>query len=86
MHTTLLAWRDSLGARDRNVNFVERHAVEVTMLSERLGSFTSAARAAWTTQTFRQASALEGSAQTAAVYWWARVYNCRQFSTCLGMG
>ncbi|MFJ9147079.1 hypothetical protein ACIRP7_03200 [Streptomyces sp. NPDC102270] len=46
MHTTLLAWRDSLGAPDLNVNFVERHAVEVTMVSERLGSFTSAARAA----------------------------------------
>ncbi len=46
MHTTLLAWRDSSGAPDRNVNFVERHAVEVTMVSERLGSFASAARAA----------------------------------------
>ncbi|MGW2112133.1 hypothetical protein [Streptomyces sp. NPDC001948] len=46
MHTTLLAWRDSSGSPDRNVNFVERHAVEVTMVSERLGSFTSAARAA----------------------------------------
>ncbi|MFE2941469.1 hypothetical protein ACFXKG_20755 [Streptomyces sp. NPDC059255] len=46
MHTTLLAWRDSSGAPDRNVKFVERHAVEVTMVSERLGSFTSAARAA----------------------------------------
>lgn len=46
MHTTLLAWRDSSGAPDRNVNFVERHAVEVTLVSERLGGFTSAARAA----------------------------------------
>ncbi|WP_143166580.1 hypothetical protein [Streptomyces atratus] len=46
MHTTLLAWRDSLGAPDHNVKFVERHAVEVTMVSERLGSFTSVARAA----------------------------------------
>lgn len=46
MHTTLLAWRDSSGAPDRNVNFVERHAVEVTMVSERLSSFTSAARTA----------------------------------------
>jgi len=46
MHTTLLAWRDSSGAPDRNVNFVERHAVEVTMVSERLGSFTLAARTA----------------------------------------
>jgi len=46
MHTTLLAWRDSSGSADRNVNFVEHHAVEVTMASERLGSFTSAARAA----------------------------------------
>ncbi|MBB1245842.1 hypothetical protein GL263_20125 [Streptomyces durbertensis] len=46
MHTTLLAWRDSVGAPDRNVRFVERHAVEVTMVSERLGSFTAEARAA----------------------------------------
>lgn len=46
MHTTLLAWRDSSGAPDRNVNFVERHAVEVTTVSERLGSFTSVARGA----------------------------------------
>ncbi|MFS8199398.1 hypothetical protein ACLVWQ_11995 [Streptomyces sp. CWNU-52B] len=46
MHTTLLAWRDSSGAPDRNVDFVERHAVEVTMVSERFGSFTSVARSA----------------------------------------
>ncbi|MFC9427607.1 hypothetical protein [Streptomyces sp. NPDC056987] len=46
MHTTLLARRDSSGAPDRSVEFVERHAVEVTMVSEPLGSFTSAARAA----------------------------------------
>ncbi len=47
MHTTLLAWQDApLNAPDGNVSFVERHAVEVTTLSERLGAFTSAARAA----------------------------------------
>ncbi|MCX4585225.1 hypothetical protein [Streptomyces sp. NBC_01481] len=46
MRTTLLAWRDSAGAPDRNVSFVERHAVEVTRVSERIGRFTAAARAA----------------------------------------
>ena len=47
MHTTLLAWQDApLNASDGNVYFVERHAVEVTTLSERLGTFTSAARVA----------------------------------------
>ncbi|MFF4273496.1 hypothetical protein [Streptomyces sp. NPDC001536] len=47
MHTTLLAWRDSAGvAPDRNVTFVERHAVEVTTVSERISAFATAARAA----------------------------------------
>ncbi|WP_200300702.1 hypothetical protein [Streptomyces adelaidensis] len=47
MHTTLLAWRDSAeGAFDHNVPFVERHAVEVTRLAERMGVFTATARAA----------------------------------------
>ncbi|MET7715155.1 hypothetical protein [Streptomyces sp. NPDC005407] len=47
MHTTLLAWLDSAeGAPDRNVKFVERHAVEVTTLSERIANFTVAARSA----------------------------------------
>ncbi|MET9667446.1 hypothetical protein ABZY19_18940 [Streptomyces sp. NPDC006475] len=47
MHTTLLAWRDSAeGAPDHNVTFVERHAVEVTRLAERIGGFTLAARRA----------------------------------------
>ncbi|MGW3119203.1 hypothetical protein ACWDBW_19010 [Streptomyces sp. NPDC001107] len=47
MQTTLLAWRDSAeGAFDRNVKFVERHAVEVTRVSERISAFTAAARAA----------------------------------------
>lgn len=45
MHTTLLAWRDS-PEYPGNVTFVERHAVEVTLVSERLGIFTVAARAA----------------------------------------
>ncbi|KJY25227.1 hypothetical protein VR45_39690 [Streptomyces sp. NRRL S-495] len=46
MQSTLLARRDSSGDRDRNVRYVECHAVEVTMASERLGTFTSAARSA----------------------------------------
>ncbi|MFI9810170.1 hypothetical protein ACIHEJ_38760 [Streptomyces sp. NPDC052301] len=46
MHTTLLAWRDSVGAADLNVKLVERHAVEVTMVSERISAFAGAARAA----------------------------------------
>ncbi len=47
MHTTLLAWRDHAeGAPDHNVGFVERHAVEVTKVSERIGAFTTTARAA----------------------------------------
>lgn len=33
--------RQLAGAPDHNVNVVERHAVEVTTVSERLGSFTS---------------------------------------------
>lgn len=45
MRNTLLAWQDS-PANDRNVPYVERHAVEVTTLTERLNIFTSAARAA----------------------------------------
>ncbi|GAA3908162.1 hypothetical protein GCM10023084_70460 [Streptomyces lacrimifluminis] len=46
MRTTLLAWRDSMGAPDLNVTFVERHAVEATRISERIGRFTAAARTA----------------------------------------
>ncbi|MCL8015915.1 hypothetical protein [Streptomyces sp. AS02] len=45
MHTTLLAWCDS-PAHPHNVKFVERHAVEVTSVSERITGFTTAARAA----------------------------------------
>ncbi|WP_030930619.1 hypothetical protein [Streptomyces sp. NRRL S-646] len=45
--TTLLAWRDSAESSfDHNVKFVERHAVEVTKVSERISAFTAAARAA----------------------------------------
>ena len=45
MQTTLLAWRDSAGrAADHHVKFVERHAVEVTRVSERIRAFTAAAR------------------------------------------
>ncbi|MEE1829489.1 hypothetical protein [Streptomyces sp. SP17KL33] len=36
MHTTLLAWRDS-PEYPQNVKFVERHAVEVTLVAERIG-------------------------------------------------
>ena len=44
---TLLAFRDSPpNAPDSNVLFVERHAVEVARLSERVGEFTAAARSA----------------------------------------
>ncbi|MDT0397399.1 MULTISPECIES: hypothetical protein [Streptomyces] len=44
---TLLAFRDSPpNATDGNVLFVERHAVEVARLSERVGEFTAAARSA----------------------------------------
>ncbi|WP_328974175.1 hypothetical protein [Streptomyces canus] len=46
MHTTLLAWRDSVGASDLNVKYVERHAVEVTKVSERISAVATAARAA----------------------------------------
>ncbi|TWF87258.1 hypothetical protein FHX78_114262 [Streptomyces capillispiralis] len=47
MHTTLLALRDTPpDAPDGNVRFVERHAVEVARLSERIGEFTVAARSA----------------------------------------
>ncbi|MFG2276790.1 hypothetical protein ACGFNY_44405 [Streptomyces chartreusis] len=47
MHTTLLAWRDSaVGAPDHNLKFVERHAVEVTRVAERIGAFAATARAA----------------------------------------
>ncbi|MER5218751.1 hypothetical protein ABT063_52010 [Streptomyces sp. NPDC002838] len=53
MHTTLLAWRDSAeGAPDHNVKFVERHAVEVTRVSERIGAFATTARAALDEATF----------------------------------
>ncbi|MFE2277987.1 hypothetical protein ACFXAE_12150 [Streptomyces sp. NPDC059454] len=45
--TNLLAFRDaSANAPDGNVRFVERHAVEVARLSERIGEFTVAARSA----------------------------------------
>ncbi|WP_143652599.1 hypothetical protein [Streptomyces sp. 13-12-16] len=45
--TTLLAFRDApADAPDGNVRFVERHAVEVARLSERIGEFTAAARSA----------------------------------------
>lgn len=45
MQTTLLAWRDSAGrAAGHHVKFVERHAVEVTRVSERIRAFTAAAR------------------------------------------
>jgi len=46
MRTTLLAWRDSVGAPDLNVKFVERHAVELTRVSERINTFTAAAQTA----------------------------------------
>lgn len=47
MQTTLLALRDSsANAPDGNVRFLERHAVEVARLSERMGEFTTAARTA----------------------------------------
>jgi len=47
LQTTLLAWRDSAESSfDHNVKFVERHAVEVTRVSERISAFTAAARAA----------------------------------------
>jgi hypothetical protein len=47
MHTTLLAWEAApLNAPDGNVSFVERHAVDAATVAERLGVFTSAARAA----------------------------------------
>jgi hypothetical protein len=45
MHTTLLAWRDS-PEHPHNVKFVERHAVEVTLVAERIGTFAATARAA----------------------------------------
>ncbi|MFI0727636.1 hypothetical protein ACH4S9_01235 [Streptomyces sp. NPDC021225] len=45
--TTLLALRDSPeNTTDGNARFLERHAVEVGRLSERLSEFTAAARAA----------------------------------------
>ncbi|CAL9552409.1 hypothetical protein [Streptomyces sp. Tu 3180] len=47
MQTTLLALRDSpADAPDDGVRLVERHAVEVARLSERIGEFTAAARSA----------------------------------------
>ncbi|MFI1394146.1 hypothetical protein [Streptomyces sp. NPDC020681] len=47
MQTTLLVLRDSpADAPDRNVGFLERHAVEVARLSERIGEFAAAARSA----------------------------------------
>ncbi|NGO46119.1 hypothetical protein [Streptomyces ureilyticus] len=45
MHTTLLAWCDS-PEHPHNIKFVERHAVEVTLVSERISIFAAAARAA----------------------------------------
>ncbi|MGY0061476.1 hypothetical protein ACWY4P_33895 [Streptomyces sp. LZ34] len=45
--TTLLALRDTpANAPDGNASFMERHAVEVGRLSERLSEFAAAARAA----------------------------------------
>ncbi len=53
MHTTLLAWRDfAEGAPDHNIKFVERHAVEVTRVSERISVFAATARAALDEATF----------------------------------
>ncbi|MER6623898.1 hypothetical protein [Streptomyces sp. NPDC000931] len=47
MQTTLLAMRDSPdNGPNGDVPFVERHAVEVGRLSERIGEFTAAARSA----------------------------------------
>ncbi|MEU6117120.1 hypothetical protein ABZ840_21595 [Streptomyces sp. NPDC047117] len=45
MHTTLLALRDSpADSPDGNARFLERHAVEVGRLSERIGHFAAVAR------------------------------------------